>query len=79
MTTKKLTTAATVLVMVLSLGSAALACDCVPEDTKGNNGWGNGTDANPDGSGGTNNGSFTGATKDTKSINGPATDKFEGR
>ena len=76
MTTKKLTAVATVLAMTLSFGSAAFACDCEPppptEPEKGNNGWGNGADT-------TNSGSFTGATKDTKSVNGPATDKFTGR
>lgn len=58
----------------MSLGSAAFACGCEPpeETKKGNNGWGNGEDP-------TNSGSFSGATKDTKSVNGPATDKFTGR
>ena len=73
MKNKKLTAAATVLVMTMSLGSAAFACDdgsCEPE--KGNNGWGNGADP-------TNSGSFSGATQDTKSVNGPETDKFSGR
>lgn len=64
--------------MTLSLGSAAFACgdgSCEPppeEPTKGNNGWGNGADT-------TNSGSFSGATAETKSVNGPANDKFEGR
>jgi len=71
--TRTLTAAATALVLVMSLGSTAFACgdgSCEPE--KGNNGWGNGADT-------TNSGSFSGATKDTKSVNGPATDKFTGR
>lgn len=79
---KKLTAAAMVLTMTMSFGSAAFACGCVeepPETVKGNNGWGNGTDAAPDGTGGTNAGSFSGATEVTKSVNGPATDKFSGR
>jgi hypothetical protein len=75
--TKTLTAAATALVLVMSLGSTAFACgdgSCEPptEPEKGNNGWGNGADT-------TNSGSFSGATKDTKSVNGPATDKFTGR
>jgi len=75
--TNKLTAAATVLVFSMSLGSAAFACgdgSCEPptETGKGNNGWGNGADT-------TNSGSFSGATKDTKSVNGPANDKFTGR
>ena len=76
MTTKKLTAVATVLAMTLSFGSAAFACDCGPPPPpgteKGNNGWGNGEDP-------INAGSNSGATKDTKSVNGPATDKFTGR
>jgi hypothetical protein len=82
MTTKKLTAAATVLAMMMSLGSAAFACgdgSCDPVKVKANNGWGNGTDEAPDGTGGTNNGSDDGGTAGTKSENGPATDKFEGR
>jgi hypothetical protein len=70
---KKLTASAAVLALVMSLGSAAFACgdgSCEPE--KGNNGWGNGADT-------TNSGSFSGATSTTKSVNGPATDKFSGR
>jgi hypothetical protein len=70
---KKLTAAATVLALITCVGSAALACgdgSCEPE--KGNNGWGNGPDT-------TNSGSFSGATKVTKSVNGPANDKFTGR
>ena len=59
--------------MTMSFGSAAFACgDGSCEPVKANNGWGNGYD-------GTNAGSFSGATKDTKSVNGPATDKFTGR
>jgi hypothetical protein len=60
--------------MVMSVSTAAFACGdggCEPAP-KGNNGWGNGADT-------TNSGSYSGATKDTKSANGPATDKFEGR
>lgn len=77
---KKLTAATTVLALVMSFGSAAFACEdgsCEPppppeEATKGNNGWGNGADS-------TNAGSNSGATAVTKSVNGPANDKFSGR
>jgi hypothetical protein len=72
---KKLTAAAMVLAMSMSVGTAAFACGCEPppeEPTKGNNGWGNGPDS-------TNAGSFSGATSVTKSVNGPANDKFTGR
>lgn len=59
----------------MSLGSAALACDCVPppppEETKGNNGWGNGID-------GANAGTPKGGTADTKK-NDVGWDKFTGR
>ncbi len=72
---KILTAVATVLVLTTSLSSAAFACGCEtppPEETKGNNGWGNGPDS-------TNAGSNSGATAVTKSVNGPANDKFTGR
>lgn len=81
MTMKNLTAAATVLAIAMSFGSSAFACgngECEPppppeeEPAKGNNGWGNGPDT-------TNSGSFSGLTRDTKSVNGPATDKFSGR
>ena len=82
---KKLTAAASVLALAMSFATAAYAnleCTdyCEPtEGPKGNNGWGNGTDAAPDGSGGTNNGSDNGGTADTKSVNGTGPDKFEGK
>lgn len=90
MKTKDLTVAYVIIAMSAVFAPASFAegteeppveCLCEPpeEPIKGNNGWGNGTDAAPDGSGGTNNGSFTGATSVTKSVNGPATEKFEGR
>lgn len=70
---KKLTAAATVLVMTMSLGTASFACGDSPcEPVKGNNGWGNGADT-------TNNGSDDGKTSVTKNVNGPANDKFSGR
>ena len=77
---KKLTAAATVLVMTMSLGSATFACydgSCEPpppppEDVKGNNGWGNGPDS-------TNAGSLSGGTAVTKSVNGLGADKFDGK
>lgn len=73
----KLTAAATVLVFSMSLASAAFACgdgSCdppPPEDTKGNNGWGNGID-------GANAGTPKGGTADTKK-NEVGSDKFTGR
>jgi hypothetical protein len=78
--TKILTVAASVLVMTMSIGSAAFACEdgsCdtpppPPETTKGNNGWGNGPDS-------TNAGSFSGGTAVTKSVNGLGADKFDGK
>ncbi len=85
MTTKTLTVVASVLALAMSFAttaSANLECteNCEPtEGPKGNNGWGNGTDAAPDGSGGTNNGSDNGGTAVTKSINGTGADKFDGK
>ncbi|WP_137112847.1 hypothetical protein [Rhodobacter sp. SY28-1] len=70
---KKLTVASSVLAITMSLGSAAFACgDGSCDPVKGNNGWGNGADT-------TNNGSDDGKTSVTKSVNGPANDKFSGR
>lgn len=70
MQAKKLTASVTVLVVVMSLGSAAFACG--DGSCKGNNGWGNGADN-------INAGSDDGKTSVTKSVNGPANDKFSGR
>ena len=78
---KKLTAAATVRAMTMSFGSASFACgdgSCEPAP-KANNGWGNGPDTDANGNGGTNNGSDDGGTAGTKSVNGPANDKFIGR
>jgi hypothetical protein len=80
-TTKKLTAAASVIALAMSFATTAYAnleCtdDCEPpppvEETKGNNGWGNGPDS-------TNAGSFSGGTADTKSVNGLGVDKFDGK
>lgn len=85
MTPKKLTAAASVIALAMSFAttaSAYLECtdDCEPEEkSKGNNGWGNGPDTNADGSGGTNAGSFSGGTEETKSVNGLGADKFDGK
>lgn len=64
---------------VMSLGLLSPAFACGPgtdqtgcEPAKGNNGWGNGVDP-------INAGSDSGATAVTKSVNGPANDKFTGR
>lgn len=78
MTPKKLTAAASVIALAMSFAttaSANLECtdDCEPEEeTKGNNGWGNGPDS-------TNAGSFSGGTAETKSVNGLGEDKFDGK
>ncbi len=64
-----------VTLVSLGISAPAFACGCEPPppaDTKGNNGWGNGPDS-------TNAGSNSGATAVTKSVNGPANDKFTGR
>lgn len=84
MKNKTLTAAASLLVLTMSLATAHANSECTEgceptEVPKGNNGWGNGTDAAPDGSGGTNNGSFTGGTAGTKSVNGTGVDKFDGK
>lgn len=54
-------------------GEDCLCVDPVPTGPKGNNGWGNGSDADANGNGGTNKGSFTGGTVGSKSINGYGT------
>lgn len=88
MNTKNLTAACSVIAMAMSVAVPAIAFDTPPDETcfdcpeepapKGNNGWGNGTDA-VNGVGGTNAGSNSGGTAGTKSINGTGPDKFEGK
>jgi hypothetical protein len=61
-------------------GTCGAECSTTPgtedPEPKGNNGWGNGSDE-VDGLGGTNNGSFTGGTAVTKSVNGLGPDRFD--
>jgi hypothetical protein len=80
---KKLTAAASVIALAMSFATSANACGetpCEPppeEETKGNNGWGNGID-------GTNPGSDEGpasqvSTKQNESVWDKFDGKFEGR
>jgi hypothetical protein len=93
MKTTNLTAACVIIAMSTVFASTSFALDdeppveCLsseceepdpPTKTKGNNGWGNGSDM-VDGvvGSGTNAGSNSGATQDSKSIDGQGVDKFD--
>lgn len=95
MQTRDLTAVFVILAMAAGFATASSATDseCIsgcetppppppPPTTKakGNNGWGNGSDM-VDGvvGSGTNSGSNSGATQDSKSVDGQGVDKFDGK